>query len=83
MQLIRKTLQFGGLPDLYTFECEACGETHMEEAAAPEAKGEWTADARLACRAKLAAFTGRPQMRKMRPLERADFHGRYLRETGR
>jgi hypothetical protein len=40
MQLIRKTLRFGGLPDLYTFECEAYGETHIEEAAAPEAKGE-------------------------------------------
>jgi hypothetical protein len=28
--------EFGGLPDLYTFECEACGETHVEE------DGEWT-----------------------------------------
>lgn len=40
MRLIRKTLRFGGLPDLYTFECEACGETHVEEATMPEAKEE-------------------------------------------
>jgi hypothetical protein len=36
MRLIRKTLRFAGLPDLYTFECGACGETHIEEAPAPE-----------------------------------------------
>lgn len=36
MRLIRKTLRFAGLPDLYTFECEACGETHIEEAPPPE-----------------------------------------------
>jgi hypothetical protein len=39
-------LRFAGLPDLYTFECEACGETHVEEAATeqrmnlPLAKGQ-------------------------------------------
>ena len=31
MQLIRRTPRFGGLPDLYTFECGACGEWHIEE----------------------------------------------------
>ena len=36
MRLVRKTLRFAGLPDLYTFECEACGETHIEEAPRPE-----------------------------------------------
>ena len=40
MRLIRKTLRFGGLPDLYTFECEACGETHVEEAVMSQAKDE-------------------------------------------
>jgi hypothetical protein len=40
MRLIRKTLQFGGLPDLYTFECEACGEWHIEEVITTEAKDE-------------------------------------------
>jgi hypothetical protein len=46
MRLIRVTLRFAGLPDLYTFECEACGETHVEEAATeqrmnlPLAKGQ-------------------------------------------
>ena len=40
MRLIRKTLRFAGLPDLYTFECEACGETHIEEAPAPERRDE-------------------------------------------
>ena len=40
MRLIRKTLRFGGLPDLYTFECDACGETHIEEATTPEVKEE-------------------------------------------
>jgi hypothetical protein len=40
MRLIRKTLRFGGLLDLYTFECAACGETHIEEATTPEVKEE-------------------------------------------
>jgi uncharacterized protein CbrC (UPF0167 family) len=40
MRLIRKTLRFGGLPDVYTFECEACGETHVEEATTPDSKDE-------------------------------------------
>jgi uncharacterized protein CbrC (UPF0167 family) len=40
MRLFRKTLRFGGLPDLYTFECETCGETHVEEAAPPEPKDD-------------------------------------------
>jgi hypothetical protein len=40
MRLIRKTLRFAGLPDLYTFECETCGETHIEEAPTPERRDE-------------------------------------------
>src|SRR5262245_18721268 len=31
MKLIRRTQRFGGLPDLYTFECQACGMSHTEE----------------------------------------------------
>jgi hypothetical protein len=31
MQLVRRTPRFGGLPDLYTFRCEGCGEQHIEE----------------------------------------------------
>jgi hypothetical protein len=31
MQLVRRTPRFGGLPDLYTFECRVCGERHIEE----------------------------------------------------
>jgi hypothetical protein len=31
MQLVRRTPRFGGLPDLYTFECRTCGEWHIEE----------------------------------------------------
>jgi hypothetical protein len=31
MQLVRSTPRFGGLPDLYTFQCEECGEQHIEE----------------------------------------------------
>jgi hypothetical protein len=31
MQLVRRTPRFGGLADLYTFECRACGESHIEE----------------------------------------------------
>lgn len=50
MRLIRKTLRFGRLPDLYTFECEACGETHVEEATTSDAKDEWP-----------RAFTSSPQ----------------------
>jgi hypothetical protein len=40
MRLIRKTLRFGRLPDLYTFECQTCGETHIEEAMPPELADE-------------------------------------------
>jgi len=36
MRLVRKTLRFAGLPDLHTFECEACGEMHTEEAPTPD-----------------------------------------------
>ena len=32
MQLVRRTPRFGRLPDLYTFECPACGEWHIDEA---------------------------------------------------
>ena len=31
MKLIRRTQRFGGLPDLCTFECQACGMSHTEE----------------------------------------------------
>jgi hypothetical protein len=31
MKFVRRTLRFGGLPDLYTFECRECGEWHTEE----------------------------------------------------
>jgi C4-type Zn-finger protein len=31
MQLLRRTQRFPGLPDLCTFECEACGIFHFEE----------------------------------------------------
>jgi hypothetical protein len=31
MKLIRRTQRFGGLPDLCTFECLACGMSHTEE----------------------------------------------------
>ena len=31
MKLVRRMLRFGGLPELYTFECQACGEWHTEE----------------------------------------------------
>jgi C4-type Zn-finger protein len=30
MKLVRKTTRFGGLPDLYTFECRTCGISHTE-----------------------------------------------------
>jgi hypothetical protein len=30
MQLARVTQRFGDLPDLYTFECRACGVSHIE-----------------------------------------------------
>jgi len=31
MKLVRRTQRFGGLPDLCTFECPACGMSHTEE----------------------------------------------------
>jgi hypothetical protein len=31
MKLARRTQRFGGLPDLCTFECPACGLSHTEE----------------------------------------------------
>jgi hypothetical protein len=30
MKLVRRTPRFGGLPELYTFECRACGVSHFE-----------------------------------------------------
>jgi hypothetical protein len=33
MRLTRITSRFGDLPDLYTFECRACGVSHIEAAA--------------------------------------------------
>jgi hypothetical protein len=32
MRLARITSRFGDLPDLYTFECQACGLSHIEPA---------------------------------------------------
>jgi hypothetical protein len=32
MRLARITSRFGNLPDLYTFECRACGVSHIEPA---------------------------------------------------
>jgi hypothetical protein len=32
MRLARVTSRFGDLPDLYTFECQACGVSHIEPA---------------------------------------------------
>ena len=32
MRLARTTLRFGSLPDLYIFECRACGVSHIEAA---------------------------------------------------
>jgi hypothetical protein len=32
MRLAHLTSRFGDLPDLYTFECRACGVTHIEAA---------------------------------------------------
>jgi hypothetical protein len=32
MRLARMTSRFGDLPDLYTFECSACGVSHIEPA---------------------------------------------------
>ena len=31
MHLVRRTPRFGGLPDLYTFECKSCEMSHTEE----------------------------------------------------
>jgi hypothetical protein len=33
MRLVRVTSRFEKLPDLYTFECRACGLSHIEAAA--------------------------------------------------
>jgi len=30
MRLVRRTPRFGGLPELFTFECPACGVSHFE-----------------------------------------------------
>jgi hypothetical protein len=38
MQLVRRTPRFGGLRDVYSFECRACGEWHIEEADALEGR---------------------------------------------
>jgi len=32
MRLARITSRFGDLPELYTFECRACGVSHIEAA---------------------------------------------------
>jgi hypothetical protein len=35
LRVARITSRFGDLPDLYTFECRACGVSHIEAAASP------------------------------------------------
>jgi hypothetical protein len=35
MRLLRKTLRFTGLPDVYIFECLACEISHAAEGTAP------------------------------------------------
>ncbi len=35
MRLVRKTLRFNGLPDLYALECRTCDVSHIEEGGAP------------------------------------------------
>jgi hypothetical protein len=35
MRLVRRTLRFNGLPDLYAFECKKCGVSHIEEGGPP------------------------------------------------
>jgi hypothetical protein len=40
MRLARITSRFGDLPDLYTFECRACGVSHIEPALSTS-KGLW------------------------------------------
>ena len=35
MRLARITSRFGDLPDLYSFECRACGVSHIEPALSP------------------------------------------------
>jgi uncharacterized protein CbrC (UPF0167 family) len=32
MRLSRVTLRFDGLPNIYAFECRACGKSHVEAA---------------------------------------------------
>jgi hypothetical protein len=38
MHLVQRTLRFGRLPDLCTFECRACGVCHIEEGDASEGR---------------------------------------------
>src|SRR5215469_10187895 len=39
MRLARITSRFGDLPDLYTFECRACGVSHIEPELSPLVAG--------------------------------------------
>ena len=39
MRLARITSRFGDLPDLYTFECLACGVSHIEPALSASIRG--------------------------------------------
>jgi hypothetical protein len=36
MRLARITSRFDDLPDLYVFECRACGVSHIEQASLPD-----------------------------------------------
>ena len=39
MRLARITSRFDDLPDLYTFECSACGVSHIELLGTPDGNG--------------------------------------------
>lgn len=43
MRLVRRTRRFGGLPDLYLFECRSCGISHAEEGRPPK-QGKFKSD---------------------------------------
>ena len=71
MRLVRRTLRFGGLPDLFTFECQNCGVSHTEEGGPPRETtpkaeiGSWYIDEfgnptrEIKARAEVIAFTYR------------------------
>jgi transposase-like protein len=50
MRLVRRTLRYRGLPDVFTFECKACGVSRIQEDGQPREKtpvkeiGSWYLD---------------------------------------